>query len=511
MNGKSKMNTTVTIWRMHLRSLRNAICYETRMRIALGVGLIFSTIFGVWSASQLLLRLHQWQLQGPVVLDTGLWFLCWYTWIGMIGFTVIGCVQRALGDDEAMVLFSLPIPPATRFRALYGTFFIENLWNWLLLEIGVTGYVLLVALGWNAFIWLAILQLGTAVAVLCTLLSSLLAIRYLIARERVKTRKIVASVIALLLVTLFALRGKLTVHTAISWPRPTFIVIVFVLLLAGGLGPLAKPAGKLYLTVFSITQSWDRSRKGTMLPGIRALTRAFARRRTLTAALFVKMLLSQSRNFIAWGRLCMVLIILLLFPPLHTIAQQAGWPNTLFVVCFAAGLAFLTIMEQAVCAISGEANRLTLYLIAPCELATFLRAKLLLFSFPILLQGMAIGLFLAWQIGLTLSQAAFALVAIVLILVGALTLLICGSTWGENPNVTVEGTMQTVFQEEVPATPQRIWLLNLGTTAFVAMILLLWKLPPVPALIALVVIDMAIITSMWHFGQAQLRRVIRKG
>ncbi|HLJ35620.1 MAG TPA: MerR family DNA-binding transcriptional regulator [Ktedonobacteraceae bacterium] len=57
----------------------------------------------------------------------------------------------------------------------------------------------------------------------------------------------------------------------------------------------------------------------------------------------------------------------------------------------------------------------------------------------------------------------------------------------------------------------KIGLLNLGTTSFIAMILLLWKLPPVPALIAFVILDIAIITGMWRFGQAQLWRTIQKG
>ena len=56
------MSATVTIWRMHLTLLRNAVRYDTRMRVALAVGLAFSVVIGLWSAGQLSLHLHQWHL-----------------------------------------------------------------------------------------------------------------------------------------------------------------------------------------------------------------------------------------------------------------------------------------------------------------------------------------------------------------------------------------------------------------------------------------------------------------
>lgn len=505
------MSTTVIIWHMHLRSLRNAVRYDTRMRVALLVGLAFSVVIGFWFASQLSLQLHQWQTQGPGAVVTGVWSLCWLTWNGMSGLTILSGVLRAWGDDEALVLFSLPLTAATRFRALFGSFFIENLWTWLLLEIGVTGYILLSVLGWHALIWLVLLQLGVAVAVLYTLVAMFLVIRYLISRERRNTRRAIAVVLALILVVLLLLKGTLDIHRLMLWLRPEFVIVLFVLFLAGGLGPLAEPAGKLYGAAFAATQSWDRSRKAATFPGIRVLTRVFAYRRTLTGALFVKMLLSQSRNFVAWGRIGMVLILLILFPQLHTVAAQAGWSDTLFVAGFAAGLALLGVAEQAPSAISGEANRLILYLSAPFALSELLRAKLLLFALPILILGLAVALFLAWHFALTPGQAAFALVAMALMVVGTLTLFVWGSAWDEDLSLVVEGATQTILQEETPITPRRMWLLNLGLASFAVMILLLWKSPPVLALTALVVLDAAIIAGMWHVSRAQLWRVIQLG
>lgn len=505
------MSTTVTIWRMHLRSLHNAVRYDTRMRVALVVGLAFSVVIGLWSAGQLSLRLHQWQTLGPGAVDSGLWSLCWLTWSGMSGLTILSGALRAWGDDEALVLFSLPLTAATRFRVLFGSFFIENLWTWLLLEVGVTGYVLLLVLGWHALIWLVLLQLGVAVAVLCTQVSMFLVIRYLIPRERRKTRRAAAAVFGLVLVALLLLKGMLDVHPLMLWLRPEFAIVLFILFLVGIWGPFAESAGRLYGVAFATTQSWNRSRKATPLPGIRVLTRVLAHRRTLTCALFVKMLLSQSRSFVAWGRIGMVLIVLVLFPQLHAVAAQAGWSDTLFVAGFAAGLALLGVAEQAPSAISGEANRLILYLSAPFALWELLRAKLLLFALPILIQGLAVALFLAWRFALTPGQAGFALVAMALMVVGTLTLFVWGSAWDEDLSLVVEGATQTILQEETPITPRRMWLLNLGLASFAGMVLLLWKFPPILALTALVVLDAAIIAGMWHVGRAQLWRVIQVG
>ena len=505
------MSATVTIWRMQLRSLRNAVRYDTRMRVALAGGLAFSLVIGLWSAGQLSLHLHQWQTLSPGAVDAGMWRLCFLTWSGTSGLTILSGILRALGDDEALVLFFLPLTAATRFRVLFGTVFIENLWAWLLLEVGVTGYVLLSVLGWHAFIWLILLQLGVAVAVLCTQVAMLLVIRSLTPRTHRKTRRVVAGVLGLWLSALLLLKETLDVHPHMLWLRPEVVMVLFVLVLVGGLGPLAEPAGRLYGAAGALTQSWDRSRKATTLPGIHRLTRLFTRRRTLTGALFVKMLLSQSRSFVAWGRLGMVLIVLILFPQLHTLAAQAGWSDTLFVAGFAAGLALLGVAEQAPGAISGEANRLILYLSAPLALSDLLRAKLLLFVLPILIQGLTLALFLAWRFALTPGQAGFALVATALLVVSTLPLFVWGSAWDEDLSLVVEGTTQTLLQEETPITPRRMWLLTLGLACFAGMVLLLWKFPPVLALTALVVLDAAITAGMWHVGRAQLWRVIRVG
>ena len=117
------MSITLTIWRAHLKSLRNASRHDTQMRLALGVVFVFNIIAGLWSAEQLSARLHQWQTMGAPALDAGLWWLCWLTWSGMSFFAVLGSIRLAFSSDEAQLLVVLPIAPASRFRTLYGLFF----------------------------------------------------------------------------------------------------------------------------------------------------------------------------------------------------------------------------------------------------------------------------------------------------------------------------------------------------------------------------------------------------
>jgi hypothetical protein len=507
------MKIILTIWQAQLKSLYNAARHDQRMQIALAIGLAFTFIFAIWSANQLSQHLHWWQLQGPGAVDAGLWSLCLLTWSGMSTITILTSTMRTLSDEESLVLFFLPIPPATRFRALLGSFFIGNLWNWLLLELGVTGYIFVSVLGWHALVWLLVLQLGVGISVLCTLISTLLVIRYLIPNERLKTGLVIAialgTAVSLIATSLLTLQH--ISKTPVPSPKPEIIIVLFVIFLIAALGPGANSFGTLYEAAFQTMQSWDRSRRAATIPGIRSLTRVLARQRTLTGALFVKMLLSQSRNVLAWLRIGVVLIVLAFFPQLHTLAAHYGWPDTLYVVGLAAGLALVSVVEQAPSAISGEANRLLLYLTAPVKWASFLRAKLLLFTLPILIEGIAIGLFLDWHFELSPAQSAFALAEIILIVVGILAVFVLGSAWDEDLNQAVEGAMQTLLQEEVLIAPRRIWLFNLGIATFLGMLLLLWKLPPMLSQAALVLLDTTILAIMWQFGLAQLRRLVRNG
>lgn len=493
------MSMTRILWQAHLTSIRNASRRDLRMAF---VVLVFDIAIGAWSGSQFIGHVSQWKAMGPAAVNAGLWSACLLIWSGMIGISVLESLQQGLSNDASLLLFTLPIPPATRFRALYGMFFLSRLWNWLLLETGITGVALVVTLGWQALFWLVLLQLGVGCVVYGSLVATLLFIRYILPRGRIKTR-IVAGTLSGVVV------GLTVVLTWLPVPR-LLASVLFLLVLVVALGPLARLAGKLYVAAFLTVQSWDRSRKTISIPGIRGLSRLLSRYRNLTGALFVKGLLNQSRNMLFWTRIAIVLVALFFYPQVRAVAPYRI-PDTLFVVGYAAGLALLSILEQAPNALSGEGNRLTLYLAAPFNLADILRARLMLFLLPVLVEGLAIDLILGWRLGLTISEIGFAAVAIILVIIACTTLSAWGSIWDEDLNLAVEGTVQMILQEEAAITPRRLALLNLSLLLFAALLLVVYELPPILALIVLMLLAGLVLTVMLRLSEAHLRRLVRVG
>ena len=522
------MSMTRILLQAQLTSIRNAGRRDLRMGF---VVLVFDIAVGAWSGSQLIARISQWKAMGPAAVNAGLWSVCLLTWGGMIGITVLESLQQGLGNDTSLLLFTLPIQPATRFRALYGMFFLSRLWNWLLLETCITGVALVVTLGWQALSWLVLLQLGVGCVVYGGIVATLLFIRYVLPRGRMKTR-IVASLMAGVVVgftvvlTMLAASGTRyltgqppgTPLQVMVWAEKVvaffadarlLVSALFLLVLMVALRPLARPAGKLYVAAFLIMQGWDRSRKAISIPGIRGLSQLLSRYRNLTGALFFKGLLNQSRNVMFWGRITIVLVALFLYPQVHNAVAPYRIPDTLFVIGYASGLALLSILEQAPNALSGEGNRLTLYLAAPFNLAGILRARLAVFLLPVLVEGLAIDLVLGWRLGLT--EMGFAALAVILVIVACTALSVWGSIWDEDLSLAVEGTMQMLLQEEAAITPRRLALVNLSLLLFAALLLVIYKLPPIPALIVLMLLDGLGVTMMLRLSEAHVRRLTRRG
>jgi hypothetical protein len=133
------------------------------------------------------------------------------------------------------------------------------------------------------------------------------------------------------------------------------------------------------------------------------------------------------------------------------------------------------------------------------------------FLLPVLVEGLAIDLILGWRLGLTISEIGFAAVAIILVIIACTALSVWGSIWDEDLNLAVEGTVQMMLQEEAAITPRRLGLLNLSLLLFAALLLVAYKLPPILALIVLLLFDGLVVTMMLHLSEAHLRRLIRRG
>ncbi len=508
------MNTLRAIWFAQFISIRNASRYDTRTRVAAGILLIFNIGVGYWSISQLLTRIQQWQISGNATLTTNLWLLCIGIWIGMSFFVIIG-MMSALGSDETLLLFTLPIPPTTRFRAFYSTFFVQNLWNWLLLEIGCVGYVLATTLRAQGLLWLLLLQGGVAIVVACTLVLALLFIRYILVPKYVRTRIITLVFCALLVLPLVLsilaqIQGQRAIQNSLPLAHlaPVPILTVFIGLLLITLGPLSRPLGNLYMQAFRGLQSGGSTKNAFTLPGMHLLQRALTQRSSLLTALFAKSLLNQSRNWFFWLRLVFSIVLIVLFPLIHTFFTHYGFSATIQVIAYASGVAIWHVLEVAPGAISSEANRLALYLTAPLKLAQIIRAKLILFLLPVLIEGLFVALFLSWQVKLSPSQLAFVLITVFCIITATITLPVLGSPWDEDLDATVEGRIQALIQEETPISPKRMGLLNLSVLLFVGMLLIVWKVQALFALVSLVGIVIVGLVSMWHFSNICLHKML---
>lgn len=504
---------SLAIWRAKLRSLRNMRHYGSRLRVGIGISLVFSLALGIWSSYRLYIVIQQWQASGLAAVTNGLWLLCLGVW-GGIGVVAGFGLQNALLSDEALLLFTSPVTPAERFRALYGSFFLSNSWLLTLLQAVVTGYVLFSTLGWKALLWLAVLQLGVIVMVGGTLLLTLLVMRYLLPSGHGKQRSIVAGIASVIILLVMVFRGTFArdgVVLLTQWCRPEFVLVLLILMFILLVGPCASISGNLYQEAVLLRQSQDRARKANTLPGVGLLSTLMRRRRSLIGALFVRSIINQSRNWLFWGRLVVIYSLLALFPLLHAALHQHGFTDTVLIAGYAALLAVGHIIETAPGAISGEANRLALYLIAPLEFVHILWAKLVLFLLPTLIEALVLGLFLCRWTGLALSQVGSVLLLIPLIVLPCTALLVWGSVWDENLNQSVEGRADTLLLEEGPFSPRKMLLLYLCLLCLVAIFLALWQLPFVLALLILILCNVIFILGMQRLSVAELQRLLQRG
>jgi len=78
-----------------------------------------------------------------------------------------------------------------------------------------------------------------------------------------------------------------------------------------------------------------------------------------------------------------------------------------------------------------------------------------------------------------------------------------------NLDLTVEGTVQALLQEEAAITPKRILLLNLTLVLFALLFLIVWKLPPMLAIAVLLFLDIAILALLFQWSRIYLRQLMR--
>ncbi len=506
------MKTVLLLLKVHLKSAYGALRNDTRTKIAWCIALSLDCGVGLWSINQLLDHVSQWQAAGSAVLEAHLWLLFLGAWLGIGLFASLSTITLGFGGDQPRLLMTLPISPAARFRVLYGLMFFEGIGNWLMLEVVVIGIPLIILLGWLALVWLLLLLLGVAVAVWISIVVTLMVFRYVLPYLKKALLFALATCVGIGIVYMvLQMVGVIPHLSGLSTPAPLLVSLLLIMILVLIVGPFAGRAGKIYVEAFHEMEGRSRSHAAVNLPGIRLISKWLRRYRNLTGALLFKGLLNQSRNAFTWGRVVMILVCIALFPFARVLLAPYGFSNLLLVVIYSSGLAILAIIEYAAYAISSEGARLSIYLVVPLKMATYLRARLTVFLVTVLFVGLVLSLAFGWLVGLSTIEVAKAVAMVALILFGYTTFIVWGSAWDEDLNLVSEGMMPMLMQEELPVTPRRLQLLGLSLALIAAMFLLVWKLPVPLSMLALVLVDGAVITLGWRFGSAQIRGIIISG
>jgi hypothetical protein len=507
------MSIVLVIWKAHLRSAYSSLRQDTRRKIAWFIALTVDLVVGLWFTGQLIDRLSQWQAAGTPILEARLWLLCSGAWGTIAFFTILSTVTVGFANDQPLLLLTLPIPPAARFRALYGLVFIEGIGNWLLLESIVIGIPLVRILRWQALAWLVLLLLGVAVIVWISVLVTLLTIRYVLPHLRRTLLIMLSGSVGLVIVYMVIRSARLTLPApwSLSLPVPGLVNLLYVILLVFVIGPFAGSTGQLYLEAFYKMEGRSGSHSVLNFPGVRSLGKLLEQYRTLTGALLLKGLLNQSRNAFTWMRLVVILVCVAIFPFIHTLVAPYQLLNIQLVVFYSSSVAILAIIEYAPYAISGEGSRLSLYLVTPTGITRYLRARLIAFLAPVLLAGLALSLLLSIWISLPVIESWQAILIVTLVLIGFTSFVVWGSAWDEDLNFTAEGRMQTLLQEELPITPRRLQLLGLSLLFLATMFLLVWKLPALVSMPMLILLDGIVIAVGWRFSHAHLQRMLIRG
>ncbi len=506
------MKTAMIIWNVHLKSAFRSMRNDTRTKVAWFFALSLDCGLGLWSINQLLAHLAQWHVAGSAVLEAHLWLLFSSAWLGIGLFAALSTMTLGFGGDQSRLLMTLPISPAVRFRALYGLMFFEGIGNWLMLAVVVIGIPLIIVLGWQAFIWLLLLLLGVTIAVWMSLVVTLIVLRYVLPYlKKAFLSSVVMCVVMGIVYMALDLVGITSRLSVLSTQAPLLVSLLCVIMLVLVAGPFAGCTGKLYEEAFHEMEGLSRSRIVINVPGVRLLSKLLRRYRNLMGALLVKGLLNQSRNMFTWGRVVIILVCIALFPLIRTFLVPFGFSRLLLAVFYTSGVAILAIVDYAPYAISSEGSRLIFYLVAMTDKTTYLRSRLMVLLIAALVVGLTISLVMSWWIGLSIIELAQSVIMVSLIVITYTAFSVCGSAWDEDLNLSSEGMMPVISQEELPFTPRRLQLLGLSFLLLGTMFLLVWKLPVPLSVPALILLDAIVLILGWHFSNAQIRGLIMRG
>lgn len=492
------MKQLYTLATMRMRAFRNALRYDMQMRVTFSLTLLFSILGGLWATHTLMHQIMVWRADGILTLERQLWLLLPGIWSGIGLLAVLTTIREGFNEQEAMLMFTLPLTSATRLRALAMQLLISGSGIWILL----ISLVLSLTLGWFALPWLIVGILGTIAIPLCCMVGVLLVMP--------QKRWVQSVVCALISGTAGIALLAMFMHVVVVF-TPALLSSIFILCIVLVIGPGADLLGQCYATAFHLLQARTGPRKAITLPGIPMLCKLLSRSRTMIAAMAVKEVQYQSRNPLNWLRIVAIALYLLPFPWLYVYIAAYSISRTMYIIAYVSIITLVGLIDASPSPIGSEGNRLMLYLVTPVEIKRIIYAKLSVFLAPLLVLACLMTAITGWIFHIAFNELVLALLQVLCITGGGIMLLVLGSAWDEDLHVVVEGTMQMFLYEQLPATPRRIWLINLTSALLALMLLLAWKLSPFEALVAFVLLDSAILYSASAWGTHYLYGLLRKG
>ncbi len=499
MIAMSKLQALV---QMQVLSTCNAWRYDTRMRVTWSIGLLLALVGGIWGIRSLHQQVLIWQMEGVVQLQNHLWLVLLGGWLGIGMLAVLATLRDGLSEQEASLLFTLPLTSSERFWLLSASILLHGPGIWMVL----LASALTAIPGWQLLSWLALCILGSCFISLCCLLCTLLVIYYLWPAP-ILVR--IGAVIGMIAVTTTAV--VLSIVRQFVMPDPLLSDLFLLLGLLICLGPGASLCGVLYEKAFYTLQGQLRRSNTRTSLVINWLCVCLGKWRSVTGAMLVKELLYQGRNPWNWLRIPVTLVYLLPFPWCYALIASRGMTRDVFMAVYLAFVVLLNLIDAAPSPFGSEGNRLTLYLTAPLTTRALLRAKLLTYLLPLWCLAIVLGIALGGWLQSAFFTMILVLVQVLLLISGPMILLILGSIWDEDLNIAVEGAAQAFLIEQLPSTPRRLWLIGLMYLLFVTMLVLLWKLPLLLACMLLVGIDLAVLWGLLSFAQYYLHRLFRQG
>ncbi len=516
------MSMARAVWEAHIRAIGNALQGERRMQISWGTALVFDLVAGIWSFNILHSNVLVWQRAGIDILDQRLWILCLSAWFGLGILAVLTFLQKIFGTDEPVFLLTFPIPPATFFRVFYMIVLIEGSGNWLISTSLIIGIALAGALGWPALIWVFLFLMGSAVITFFSMLLTLVVLRYVQSYLKIMLIGVGVLVAGVALLFILVRLGwvAMPVFTQISI-QPKFSSQGVPIELEAGLcclgilvlqlGLFSRWAGNLHIGLFQSAQNQFSTRNYTRSLWVAAIEAVLGRFRTILGAMLFKGVLNQSRSLLTWLRLGVIGVLLALFVPIQTALAPYHIMPPVFVIGYASTIGFLLILEVGLNAIGGEGDRFTWYLLMPITLRDVLLAKWVLFLIPTLTLSLLTSLVCSILLGLSPIQNLLITLDAVLLVSGSVTLLTLGSAYDEDLNLSIEGWMQAILYEELPASPRRLLLFNASLIFHAALILLVTVFPLWLSPVILVLIDGVLLAVLLSGSSTYLTKLLDKG